>query len=86
MSIVTTGMRHGKPPGGGGGSIGGGACFRTRPTCFGSHLLMLLLRTVLSPGCTGNMQQWQVNQRQHLFPSQQEEEELDGHAGNIHLV
>ncbi|KAM7366321.1 hypothetical protein PAMP_015770 [Pampus punctatissimus] len=31
-----------------------------------------------SPGCTGNMQLWQVNQRKHLFASRKQEGELDG--------
>lgn len=39
---------------------------------------MALLYTLLSLGCTGNMQQWQVNQREHLFTSQKQEGELDG--------
>ena len=40
--------------------------------------LMVLLDTLPSPGCPGNMQQWQVNQRRHLFTSGKQKGELDG--------
>lgn len=47
-------------------------------TRFWSHGPMFLRYTLLSSGCTGNMQLWQVNQRKHLFASWKQKGGLDG--------
>lgn len=46
----------------------GSACSDMTDT-FLIKCLMVLLDTLPSLGCPGNMQQWQVNQRKHLFTS-----------------
>lgn len=43
--------------------------------CTGGQWNFFALEITIFPG---NMQQWQVNQREHLFTSQGRERELDG--------
>ena len=49
---------------------GRAALVQTWLTWFWSHGLVFPLYTLLSPGRAGNMQLWQVNQREHLFAPQ----------------
>lgn len=57
------------------------ALVQTWLTWFWSHGLMFLLYTLLSLGCTGNMQLWRVNQCEHLFASRKQGGEPDGLLG-----